>query len=685
MVATERLDIAEQVKANGAIYEGDLTKSITHLISFRTEGAKYRAAKSWGLRIVSVEWIRDSLERGMILDEDLYDPVLPLEDRGKGAWDQTKPKRTSLGKRLREDSTGNRENGKRKLRRTASTKLNSQNDNIWGAIVGGEGTALQVARSGVWDAADETAAISKDKPRTEPEKSPPDPPTIPNAVDLQSPSAGFFSGCRFSFHGFTQQRREVLCNHLLPQDAEILHSVDEFLAPKKHFPIRRFMVVPSTLPMSDHPNLPSSNVQVETVTEWWVERCLHHKKFVDPHDHVIGRPFLVFPIAEFQEMTISSAAFAGIDLLHVTRAIELLGAKYSEAFTKHSSILLTKTTLGLRKDKLDAAHEWKIPIINASWLWDSIEAGARLPLQKYRFRGQKCADSPSMSEVLAAAPQMGRSAGFKAENPSSNSTTRPPRNARLDNTAFITDEAAPAVESEIQSQNRPQAQDSNSNSDLSYKSEPLSEINANSPSRTVSTAPAPSDHPNPRPKEDINNAISALLARTKTTAQPVQNDASEGRRRGRILGRAASNISVSGTSTSLSRATSVDSTATHGNPVEYPAHSSLANPNPSHNTTTDIESAKARMEQEKIDKFLAEGNGVEEYDSLPPSSTQLMYEDPESREFKKRTMARLMGEKVDEADIQGRMKMRVATIANGELGERTGRRRGRPPAGGGLR
>jgi DNA replication regulator DPB11 len=267
----------------------------------------------------------------------------------------------------------------------------------------------------------------------------------------------------------------------------------------------------------------------------------------------------------------------------------------------------------------------------------------------------------------------------RSQQGSSNSTARRPRNARLDNTAFITDDPAPAIKSEHDSQNlQPQA--SNSTSDLSYKSEPLSEINTNSPTRTVATVPAPSDHPNPRPpKEDISNAISDLLAKTKSTAQPVQNDVSEGRKRGRILGRAASNVSISGTSTPFSRATSVDSTATHGNPVEYPASHS----NPSNDASKDRKSANARIEKEKIERFLAEGNGVAE-DDIPPS-TQLQYEDPESREYKERIMARLMGEKVDEAVIQGRRKMRVATIAGGEVAERPTRKRGRPPAGGGLR
>ena len=693
MVATERVEIAEQVKANGAIYEGDLTKQITHLISFRTEGAKYRAAKSWGLRIVSVEWLRDSLERGMILDEKLYDPTLPPEERGKGAWDRTKPSRASLGKRSREESTGAVGEGQRKLRRTASMKLHSQNDSIWGDIVGGGGNYLQVARSGVWDAVEGTTDLPHDRPRPEPEEPPSDPPNITNAVDLKPVHAGFFKDCRFYFHGFIKSKSHILCNHLLPQDAEISSTVDEFLVPTNLAHIRRFMVVPSNLAVSDQPILPLSEGQIETVTEWWVERCLHHKKFMDSRDHVIGRPFPVFPIPEFKEMIISSAAFAGIDLLHLTKAVELLGATYSEAFSKHSSILLTKTIIGLRKDKLDGAREWKIPIVDATWLWDSIGAGAKLPLKNYRLRGQNHAGSPKMNGNSRKQPQIERSTSVargpvsRPERPSSDFTAGHPRYAKSDNKAFIIDQPVSAIKSEHISQDLLlPAQDSNSTSDLSCKCEPLSEINANSPTRTVSTATAPSGHPNPRPpKKDISNAISDLLAKTKPIPQLGHNEALEGRRRGRILGRAASNVSVSGTSTSLSRATSVDSTATHGNPVDYPgASQSFSNPN--NNASKDTcQSAKARMEQERIKKFLAEGNDLEDNNVSAPSSTQLQYEDPESRDFKERIMAKLMGGKIDEAGIRGRNQMRVATIAAGGFGERTVRSRGRPPGGAGLR
>jgi DNA replication regulator DPB11 len=684
--ATERLEIAEQVKTHGAIYEGDLTKQITHLISFRTEGAKYRAAKSWGLRIVSIEWLRDSIERGMILDENLYDPTLPPEERGKDAWDRTKLRRMSPGKRLREGSPVCVGGGKRKLRRTASTKFSSQNHQIWGDIVRGGSMVLQVARSGIWDAADGRPSMSLERKSAGP---PANPLSLPNVADFQT---GVFGGCRFYFHGFNKSKEQILRNHLLPQGAEVANTLDDLFSPTKGSYVRIFRVVPSNLSVSNHPTLPTSDAQVETITEWWLERCLHHKIFLDPMEHIIGRPFPVFPIPEFKEMNISSAAFSGIDLLHVTRAIELLGANYSEVFTKHSSMLLTKTTAGLRKDKLDAAREWSIPIVDANWLWDSIEAGTRLPLQKYRFRDQKPHASPRMGEKPFAKELQFDGCKIEKGRPLSNSgktsstpAARPPLNATLDNNASITDEPVPALaKSEVASQElQLQAQASNF-SDLSRKSEPLTEINLNSPTRADSTEQAPSDHPNLVPREDISNAISDLLAKTKsTTALPVHNDAPEGRKRGRILGRAASNASVSGICTPFSRSTSVDSTATHGHLVECLATFQSNSYSPANGPYTDAVNAGRRSANERIKKFLAEGNGSTEEDELPPS-TQLLYEDPESREYKERVMARLLGEKIDEEMIRGRRKSRVATISSGDAGQRP-KRRGRPPAVGGFR
>jgi DNA replication regulator DPB11 len=604
----------------------------------------------------------------MILDEKLYAPSLPPEERGKGAWDRTKPRRTSLGKRQRDDSITGMDGPKRKLRRTASTKLNSQSEGLWGDIVaGGGGMVAQVPRSGVWESTDEQLPeesshalkheMNASSIRTEVA---PDPPTI----------EGIFSGCRFYLGGFEPKKSQILADHLLPNGAELSSTIEGLLALSSNdSPIRLFRIIPSAIPERKRFKLPPTEAKVETITEWWVERCLHHKTFFEPSDHVIGRPFPKFPIEEFRQMTISSAAFTGIDLLHVKKAVELIGAKYSEDMTPQSSILLAKSVVHLRKDKADHAREWEIPIVNAAWLWDSITGGEILPIQKYRFKQPKRAGSVPPEKIFSKPkerPERSKSdlgKSFSKADDGSINPSRPSRSSKLDTTAFISDEPLPVKETDSQDP-LPTTNISNASTEsCSSKSEPLSEINLNSTSRTVSTAPAPSDHPAPRPQEDLSDDISNLLSKTKAAAQPAQID--EGRKRGvnRILGRAASNVSAA--STPFSRASSVDSTATHGNPVEYPSNTN--------------NSGKAASGQTEIEHLIAghDRNKEKELESQP-SSTQLQYDDPESKEYKERVMARMLGEKVDPKTRKGLTKEKGLTL--GDISEGLKPRVRRKPA-----
>ena len=151
----ERQRLQQFIQANGAEYHANLTKSVTHLLAHKTEGEKYRYASLWGLKIVSLEWLVDSLDRGMILDEELYNPLTPQQERGRNAWVRTLASEKSLGKRehLPEQSAddgANRPVSRRKLRRTASSKLQSQNSDIWGDIVGG-GSGRDATKTGAWE------------------------------------------------------------------------------------------------------------------------------------------------------------------------------------------------------------------------------------------------------------------------------------------------------------------------------------------------------------------------------------------------------------------------------------------------------------------------------------------------------------------------------------------------------
>lgn len=87
------------------------------------------------MKVVSIEWFEQSLERGMVLDESLFHPTMAVEERGKGAWDRVHAISPSLGKRPRDADQGQALNPfRRKLRRSASTKMGSQSEALWAGI-----------------------------------------------------------------------------------------------------------------------------------------------------------------------------------------------------------------------------------------------------------------------------------------------------------------------------------------------------------------------------------------------------------------------------------------------------------------------------------------------------------------------------------------------------------------------
>jgi DNA replication regulator DPB11 len=87
------------------------------------------------MKIVSLEWFEQSLERGMVLDEAFYNPTIPVEQRGQGAWDRREFSSPAPGKRAREAEASQALNPfRRKLRRSASTRMGSQSAELWAGI-----------------------------------------------------------------------------------------------------------------------------------------------------------------------------------------------------------------------------------------------------------------------------------------------------------------------------------------------------------------------------------------------------------------------------------------------------------------------------------------------------------------------------------------------------------------------
>jgi len=379
----ERQRIVDQIQSNGGTYMGDLTKRITHLIVFKAEGRKYQAARNWGIRTVSVEWVSDSIARGMILDEKCYDPILPPEQRGVGAWNKNAivERRISLGKRSRDGSTAGQDDGGRKLRKTASMKLTSQREDLWGDILG----KAEPAGSSVPAAPTVPAQPMPSLQRSLGSKSMDTQNTRLSSFGA-SEEGRVFASCGFYVRGFSEQKTAVVISAVSSLGGLICTSLDEVIAASGAQLTHRFMVVPQTSAADTLPRTPEG---IHVITEFYIERCMHKKYFFDPDQHVFGRPFPVFPLPGFANLTVCTAGFSGVDLNHMDKALRQLGAKYEERFTADASLLLCSALSAVRQEKLQLAVAWKVPVVSAEWLWECISTGSNVPIMTFLFSDLK--------------------------------------------------------------------------------------------------------------------------------------------------------------------------------------------------------------------------------------------------------------------------------------------------------
>ncbi|EFR04686.1 S-M checkpoint control protein rad4 [Nannizzia gypsea CBS 118893] len=381
-----RSHLEKTVSANGGEFRRDLTKAVTHLVARTCEGNKYKFAIQWGVKVVSLKWLEDSIKRTMALDETLYDPQLSLEEQGVGAWNRAMP---TVVKRIvkHQDILPPRT---RKLRKVASMKLGDQTEGIWSALVPNHSTAAENNDNSQYDGSQQLTADSRsnllDTKSFASETTFPDRygsvsheiKPSPTAEPEKTPSKGFWDNCRFFITGFTAEQTQILEIHLTAQDARISPSLDDLL---KH-DNQLFVLVPYSLPRREIPGIDDDLDELEIVTDMWVERCLRNQAFVAPEAHITSTPFPKFPIPAFQGMKICSTGFSGIDLLHLSKLINLLGATYDEYLTANASVLICNTSTP-SPEKLRHVFEWNIPPVIADWLWISVQTGEKKPYQPY--------------------------------------------------------------------------------------------------------------------------------------------------------------------------------------------------------------------------------------------------------------------------------------------------------------
>ncbi|KAI9672451.1 MAG: hypothetical protein M1829_004530 [Trizodia sp. TS-e1964] len=589
----ERQALVDVINSNGATYHGDLTKLVTHLITNKTQGDKYKFARAWGIKVVAIEWLKDSLERGMTLDEELYNPLKPTEERGIGAWIRRSPSLSSLGKHARDKSDSqlmldHAQNPRRKLRRTASAKLQGQDSGIWDDIVGGGFTSKKEAPAkNEWEdhqrsnrAAEETRTSrgterpadgvqkvsTREKENIEPGTQPD---TLPTAQ--LNTKGGIFSNGKFHLYGFDERQTSILKSHLVSNGAKIVSSIAQLTQNTQSEALSSILLIPHDLAPRHRPLIPASLNPVSIVTEMWVEKCLYGRVFINPQEDAACRPFPLFPLPGFQNLTIASTAFTGVDLMQLPKILSLMGATYAEYLSASSSVLLCGH-LPSKSAKLKHAFEWNVPAISAQWLWACVEAGRKLPFDDYLVDAtappKLSRPSTAQAQVHAAnldrnLPNRGAEERNRPTRPSPQSpkiTDRRPCTPDLPVEVQLVDESfgiADSVAHEVQ--NKPPL---SPNPSITAPTDVAAIANVES----GNSPPPKLPHMPPQPP-DIQSEITSLLQRQRNNIahqshSSVSTNALKGRKRPeRLLGRASSNISAR--SASFSYTSSVDSTSSN--------------------------------------------------------------------------------------------------------------------------
>ncbi|KAL8843231.1 MAG: hypothetical protein Q9176_002184 [Flavoplaca citrina] len=679
-----RKKLEDLVNANGGEYRANLTKDVTHLIAKEASGAKYKYATDWNIKIVAVEWLAQSLERGMILDEKLYSLFTPPAERGRDAWIRRSISASSLGKRVSDGDAVL--SGPRKLRRVASTKLSSQNVGLWTDIVNGDvqtdkpnhdqwseqlvlGEASMQGTSSTNARAAGTSSDGPSRSSATTVKTP-----IPPQVVDRPLRTGIFAGKKLYLHGFNEKKTAVLHKHLLSHDAVIISDLLSCTPSTTSPPDDEYLLVPHDMPNIQLPTLPESIHPPIMVTDMWVERNLHQKRFVRPEANVTNTPFRMFPIPGFEHLTVCSTKFEGVDLLHMSKAVKLIGASYDEDFTTKASVLVCRQVVE-GHEKLRHAHHWNVPTVTAGWLWDSIKSGELKPFAPYLAQPYSERPMPPARKQAAGQCEIKfehNAKVCKSKSPDQDTVAR--KDNKLEST---TSTSVRNIEGQL-SHNNPTGHKKNPPPTSSSpkptlpKPPPLQEISPNSsPPKSSKTSPFKLNKPLSS-DSSLSSAISSLLAHQQTTrssgpAAPQNPPRPHVRRKRQLFGRAPSNAS----NLSLSRASSVDTVNTDGlgTPLE-PAHSlgnqnnssitnlqhhqirnqtniltaavtdtTTSNSNPDSNITANI--LLSRYPSDDDDERLRRETQILHDEQL--QMTQLGYEDPDALAWREKVARKLGG------------------------------------------
>jgi len=367
-----RAQLQRNVVENGGEYTGDLTKDVTHLIAAKPEGKKYEYGMSWQKKVVSLKWYKDTLERGMQLDEKLYHPTLQVAEQGVGAWNRRPQRSPRPVKRARGEDAAPEPS--RKLRRIASARLGSQTQNMWTDIVGGAGFEADPVDRPQLKLSTSMPSLRQDDASMQ---------QAGSGVSTLTTGEGqkdadFLAGQHFILRGF-DERKDGIVRHIIQGKQGTIIGAEEWGTPP---PSNTLLMLPHDLRKKARDADPAVIILgLRTVSELWLERCMLENRFIDPDNYPLG----LFPgpcSTVLSSILVNVSGFLGLETLHISKMVSALGGKYTEHFAAGVSVLVVRQG-SHNAQKLAGAKEWGIPVVSEEWLWSTIRSGKRAPFATY--------------------------------------------------------------------------------------------------------------------------------------------------------------------------------------------------------------------------------------------------------------------------------------------------------------
>lgn len=328
---SEREFLTSVIQDNGGEVSGSLKSECHVLISAQDSGRKVEAARAWHIPVVVPEWAIKSLERGYAWSPEMFLIHLAPEDRKKSLC-------SDAGSTIVTSMV------------SGTTSLASKNralrsESAWNSLMG--------------------APSAKRAAPERPDSRSLAPPAKKAASTIATPNVALFQGLKFSLHGFDERQANILQKTLESHGATIVQEN------------RDYYIVYSLCE-----NAPSTDSKC--ITEWAIERSLHKKSLL--LDDVWGTHIGHKKIKDFSGLEICLSGFSGIELLHLSRLIPVLGGQFCETLTAQRDVLISTKT----SNKFKHAQSWDIPIVNENWLWECARKGELVDLAKFVLEGSTC-------------------------------------------------------------------------------------------------------------------------------------------------------------------------------------------------------------------------------------------------------------------------------------------------------